>query len=142
MADATMRIAVLGQQTGRGPHPLPAFLSLISKKLADEPERLAAVLEGLRRYQDSPVSPPMPPHALLARRGGVRLLHVGGPTKGPALVVVPSLINAPAVLDLAPDRSLVRFLAGQGHRTLLVDWGAMKSGERRLGLAGLVAARL
>ncbi|MGL6042304.1 MAG: alpha/beta hydrolase, partial [Sandaracinobacteroides sp.] len=105
-------------------------------------ERLAAVLEGLRRYQDSPVSPPMPPHALLARRGGVRLLHVGGPTQGPALVVVPSLINAPAVLDLAPDRSLVRFLAGQGHRTLLVDWGAMKSGERRLGLAGLVAARL
>jgi polyhydroxyalkanoate synthase len=74
--------------------------------------------------------------------GGVRLLRVGGPLDGPTLVVVPSLINAPAVLDLAPDRSLVRFLADAGFSTYLVDWGPMGRSERRLGLAGLVAARL
>jgi polyhydroxyalkanoate synthase len=128
--------------SGRGPHPLPVFLSLASRRLGDAPERLAAVLEGVRRYQSAPVPPAMPAMAEVARRGGVRLLEVGGPAGGPWLVVVPSLINAPAVLDLAPDRSLVRHLAGDGHRVLLVDWGRMQAAERRLGLAGLVSARL
>lgn len=130
----------------RGPHPLPLFLSLASRRLATEPERLAAVLEGLKRYQSAPVPQPMPPMPVVARRGGLRLLQVGGqalpPADCPALVVIPSLINAPSVLDLAPGRSLVRFLAEQGHRTLLVDWGAIAQSERRLGLAGLVSARL
>jgi polyhydroxyalkanoate synthase len=127
---------------GRGPHPLPLFLSLASRRLADAPERLAAVLQGLKRYQEAPVAAPMPPLRTIARRGQVRLLEVGGAKTGPALVVVPSLINAPAVLDLAPGRSLVRHLADSGHHTLLVDWGPMASAERRLGLAGLVSMRL
>jgi polyhydroxyalkanoate synthase subunit PhaC len=127
---------------GRGPHPLPLFLSLASRALADEPDRLAAVLAGLKRYRTAPVAAPMPSLPVVAKHGGVRLLQVGGPPNGPALVVVPSLINAPAVLDLAPDRSLVRFLAASGHRTLLVDWGGMANAERRLGLAGLVSMRL
>lgn len=127
---------------GRGPHPLPLFLSLASRRLGAEPARLAAVLEGLNRYQAAPRPPPMPAMPERARRGGVRLLAVGGPADGPLLVVIPSLINAPAVLDLAPDRSLVRFLAQEGHQVLLVDWGPMQAAERRLGLAGLVSARL
>lgn len=100
------------------------------------------MLEGLKRYQAAPVPAAMPAMPEVARRGGVRLLAAGGPADGPPLVVVPSLINAPAVLDLAAGRSLVRFLAGEGHRVLLVDWGAMRVSERRLGLAGLVSARL
>jgi polyhydroxyalkanoate synthase len=142
MADATGRTARAGGVRGRGPHPLPLFLALAGRRLADDPARLAAVLDGLNRYQSAPVPPAPPPFAEVARRGGVRLLSVGGPDFGPALVVVPSLINAPAVLDLAPDRSLVRFLATAGHRVLLLDWGPMRAGERRLGLAGLVSARL
>jgi polyhydroxyalkanoate synthase len=117
-------------------------LSLASRKLGPDPGRLAAVLEGLRRYQSAPVAPQMPGMAEVGRRGGVRLLAVGGPADGPLLVVVPSLINAPAVLDLAPGRSLVRFLAEEGHRVLLVDWGPMLASERRLGLSGLVSVRL
>jgi polyhydroxyalkanoate synthase len=127
---------------GRGPHPLPLFLSLASRKLGDDPERLKAVLDGLNRYQSAPPTAPMPPMAELARRGGVRLLEAGGPVDGPLLVVIPSLINAPAVLDLAPGRSLVRHLAAEGHHVLLLDWGPMGRSERRLGMAGLVSARL
>jgi polyhydroxyalkanoate synthase len=138
MADETKRL----RPRGRGPHPLPLFLGLASRRLGAEPERLAAVLEGLRRYQEASAAAPMPEMAPAAKRGGVRLLLVGGPVDGPLLVVVPSLINAPAVLDLAPGRSLVRHLAGSGHRVLLVDWGPMGASERRLGLAGLVSTRL
>jgi polyhydroxyalkanoate synthase len=141
MADS-VRSARQAVPRGRGPHPLPLFLSLASRRLGAEPERLAAVLEGLRRYQQAPAPQPMPPMAELARQGGVRLLEVGGQAGPPSLVVVPSLINAPAVLDLAPGRSLVRYLAEQGHRVLLADWGPMQMSERRLGLAGLVSIRL
>jgi len=127
---------------GRGPHPLPVFLSLATRLAGDDRERLSAILEGLARYQKAPQPHPMPALQEAGRKGGVRLMRVGGPDTGPALVIVPSLINAPAVLDLAPDRSLVRYLAGQAFRTYMVDWGAMHRSERRLGLAGLVSARL
>ena len=43
---------------------------------------------------------------------------------GAPLLAVPSLINRAYVLDLAPGRSLLRYLAAQGLRPLLVDWGA------------------
>lgn len=128
--------------SGRGPHPLPLFLSLAARTCGGDPARLAAVLEGVRRYQTAPKPEPMPPLAPVAARGGARLLAVGGPAEAPALVVVPSLINAPAVLDLAPGRSLIRYLVAEGHRVYLLDWGPMRRGERRLGLAGLVSMRL
>jgi polyhydroxyalkanoate synthase len=127
---------------GRGPHPLPLFLSMAARACGDDRARLAAVLEGVRRYQQAPKPAPMPTMEPVAARGGARLLAVGGPADAPALVVVPSLINAPAVLDLAPGRSLIRHLAADGHRVFLVDWGPMRAGERRLGLAGLVSVRL
>ena len=114
----------------------------MSRRLANEPERLKLALEGLARYQNAPSLPAQPELRMHARRGGVRLLHVGGPAEGVPLVLIPSLINAPVVLDLAPDRSLVRFLAAQGHNVFLLDWGRMGRSERRLGLAGLVSTRL
>lgn len=43
---------------------------------------------------------------------------------------VPSLINPPLVLDLARGNSLLRWLARQGTRPLLVDWGAPAPGDR------------
>lgn len=125
---------------GRGPHPLPLFLSLATRVTGADSVRLAAVLEGLKRYQETAAALPMPAFEAAGRRGGVRLLRVGG--AGKPLVIVPSLINAPAVLDLAPGKSLVRYLAEQGHAAFLLDWGPMAAGERRLGLAGLVSTRL
>ena len=134
--------AAITTSRGRGPHPLPLFLSLAARIAGKDRERLAAVLEGLNRYQTAPRAEPMPPLQQKAKLGGVRLMRVGGPADGPPLVIVPSLINAPAVLDLAPDRSLVRFLASEGFDTHMIDWGPMGRSERRLGLAGLVSARL
>ncbi len=128
--------------SGRGPHPLPLFLALAARIANNDPERLGHILAGVRRYQQAPPAPAMPAFSCIAKRGDVRLLHVGGPPGGPAVVVVPSLINAPAVLDLAPERSLVRFMAARGLNTFLIDWGPMTGGERRLGMAGLVSARL
>lgn len=129
-------------ERGRGPHPLPMFLSLAGRKTGADRARLADVLAGLRAYQQAALPAPRPPAPILARCGGVTLRSIGGPASAPATVVVPSLINAPIVLDLAEGRSLVRFLAAAGHRVLMVDWGPMRRSERRLGLAGLVSVRL
>ncbi len=93
---------------------------------AAEPERMARVLEGVRAYQEAPRDPtraPMPP---IAERHGAALRDYGG--TGDPVLFVPSLINPPSILDLSPDKSLLRWLAGRGHRVLLLDWGA---GEKR-----------
>lgn len=74
------------------------------------------------------------------RRGAARLRDYGG--TGPTVVFVPSLINSPAVLDIAADRSLLRWMAAQGFRTWLIDWGAPRIADRRLDIAGHVADRL
>lgn len=42
---------------------------------------------------------------------------------------MPSLINAPDVLDLSPDNSLLRFLCAQGHDVYQVDWGSPEAAD-------------
>lgn len=78
-------------------------------------------LEGLRRYQEAarPARPePMP---VVAEAQGAVLRDYGG--AGPLVLFVPSLINPPTILDLSPERSLLRWLAKRGRRVLLLDWG-------------------
>lgn len=127
----------------RGPHPLSLFLAMAMRVIGDDRPRMARFLEGLNRYQQAELPPPMPPMQPLLRIGGVSLNRVDPATAGaPRLLMVPSLINAPRVLDLAPGRSLLRHLAADGHDVLLLDWGPCGPAERRLGMGGLVSARL
>ena len=79
---------------------------------------------------------------MLWREGTTRLLDYGGDTAGPVILVVPSLINRFYVLDLLPERSFLRHLAGRGLRPLVVDWGAPGSKERGFDLTDYVAERL
>lgn len=108
----------------------------MTRACAGDPARLAAVLQGLRRYQAQPPAPPRAERPVVARSGGVTLRDFGG--DGPLVVAVPSLINPPTVLDLAPGNSLLASLAGRGFRVLAVDWGPAEPA----GLAALVATRL
>jgi polyhydroxyalkanoate synthase subunit PhaC len=73
---------------------------------------------------------------IAAVEGRAALRDYGG--TGRPVIFVPSLINPPDVLDLAPDNSLLRWLRGQGVRPLLVDWGSPGQGERDLDIAGHV----
>jgi polyhydroxyalkanoate synthase len=58
------------------------------------------------------------------------------------LLVIPSLINRAYILDLLPERSFLRFLAGEGFRPYLVDWGAPGDGERNFSLDDYITGRL
>jgi polyhydroxyalkanoate synthase len=121
------------------PRPLPAFLELLRSETAGDPARLARALAGLRRYQEAERSPPPPPAPAVAERLGASLRAYGG--SGTPILFVPSLINPPSILDLGP-RSLLRWLADQGHRPMLVDWGWPDSTRMGADVAGHVEAIL
>ena len=110
----------------RGPHPLPVFLAHIANSCAGDPDRLNRALAGLRRYQTAPLEPMRDRGEIVAQCGGVTLRDHGRGSGRP-VVLVPSLINPPDVLDLAPGNSFAASLAAAGHRPLIVDWGATEA---------------
>lgn len=118
-----------------GPHPLPLFLATLQAACADDPARLAAALAGLARYQSAVRPLPAAVRPVAAVSGNVCLRGHPGPR---CVIVVPSLINPPDVLDL-PGHSLIAHLEAAGFNPLLVDWGPV---PEPLGLADLVEQRL
>jgi polyhydroxyalkanoate synthase len=74
-----------------------------------------------------PVTVAQTPADVVYSEGKLRLLHyravVERQSKLP-LLIVPSLLNRYYILDLAPGKSLVEYLVGQGFDVYLLDWGA------------------
>lgn len=101
---------------------------MLRSETAESPERRAAALAGLARYQRAVREPRPAPMPEVARAGRACLRDYGG--DGRPVVFIPSLINPPHVLDLAPANSLLRWIAALGQRTLLVDWGDPVPAER------------
>ncbi|MFO1257885.1 MAG: alpha/beta fold hydrolase [Gammaproteobacteria bacterium] len=56
------------------------------------------------------------------------------PNTRPPLVVVFALINKPYILDLTPDRSLIRRLLERGQTVYLLDWGSPTQADIHKGL--------
>jgi len=103
--------------------------------------RLDAAMDGVEAYRAHPYRRSLPEPPAVWRRGTARLLDYGGGGRG-AVLLIPSLVNRAHILDLTADRSLARWLAAGGIRTLLLDWGEPGPAERRFGLAGYVGRRL
>ena len=97
------------------------FLELVRAAGEREPELARAALAGLRTYQEAPPAPAPKLYPVVAEAGGARLRDHGG--DGPPVVLVPSLINPPRILDLDPETSLAGAIATMGRRVLLLDWG-------------------
>lgn len=123
-----------------GPRPLPLFLDMLREETAASSERRAAALAGLNAYQT-------------AERGAIRTLpearfgagkaclrDYGG--AGRPVVFVPSLINPPFILDLAPQNSLLRWCSEGGLHPWLLDWGQPDPGDRDLDATTHVEQRL
>jgi poly(3-hydroxyalkanoate) synthetase len=123
-----------------GSHAPEAFRRAVLRRLLREDRALLAGIAAYRRHpwqRDLP-DPPSP-----WSEGGSRLLDYALPgAEGPPVVFVPSLVNRAYVLDLAPGASMLRFLAGQGVRPLLLDWGYPGEAERGFTLTDYVAGRL
>lgn len=100
-----------------------------------------ALLRGIAAYRRHPwhrtaIEPPV-----RHTHGAARLLDHSTPDTPPdalTLMVVPSLLNRAHILDLLPDHSMVRSLAAEGIRPLVLDWGWPGEQERSFSLADYV----
>lgn len=124
--------ALLGEVARVGREQVSAALD---RELAG---RSGAFLRGVEAYRQHPYRRSATEPPVLWRRGATRLLDYGEGREGQAVFVVPSLINRYHVLDLLPQHSFLRYLAGQGLRPLVVDWGVPGADERGFTLADYI----
>ncbi|HTH99978.1 MAG TPA: alpha/beta fold hydrolase [Acidisoma sp.] len=101
-----------------------------------------AFLAGIAAYRRHPYTRAMEEPAAIWAEGGSRLLDYAPGSGAPVVLLVPSLINRAYILDLKPQKSLLRFLAGAGLRPLLLDWGEPGALEARFTLTDYIAGRL
>lgn len=109
---------------------------------AEITRRAALYLEGLEAYRRHPFRRSVAEMPVIWSEGTTRLLDYAPGVRGPAVLVVPSLINRWYVLDLLPERSFLSHLAAHGLRPLVVDWGEPGRAERGFDLDDYIALRL
>jgi len=144
-AEASRIAAVLAA----GGHRPEEFRAAVLRRLRRADRGLLA---GIAAYRRHPYVRALPDPPAIWTEGGSRLLDFAPPEAVRAAgrasarvtaLFVPSLINRSYVLDLAPGRSLLRFLAAQeGIRPLLLDWGWPGEVERGFTLTDYIAGRL
>lgn len=115
------------------------FLELVRRAGEEEPALARAALEGLSAYQSAPRAKAPPTKPILERVGGSSIADHGG--EGAPVVLVPSLINPPRILDLDEQVSLADAVARMRRRSLLLDWGSAAD-RGHLSIAGHIEQRL
>ena len=108
-------------EPGKAPRPLPLFLQLVRIASESDPELGRAALRGLKLYEQAERLTIRPERPVVAEAGAAKLRDCGG--DGAPVVLVPSLINPPEILDLDEEVSLAGAIACTGRRALLLDWG-------------------
>jgi polyhydroxyalkanoate synthase len=115
----------------------------LNRAIAAEAERQIRQFQaGIEAWQNHPYRRSLADPPVLWAEGSTRLLDYGGSGQKGAVLLVPSLVNRAYILDLAPGRSLARFLAGQGLRVFLIDWDAPGLAEQDFALSDYIAGRL
>ena len=115
-----------------------AVAAALDRELSARADRFLAGLDAYRRHPFRREELEAP---VVWRAGNTRLLDYGT-GGGPGVLVVPSLINRYDVLDLLPERSFLRYLAGRGLRPLVLDWGEPGVAERDFKLTDYIAGPL
>ncbi len=143
----TARPDLPGPLRRRGPRPLWLHLGLSGPSASGQapplPEGIdTELLAGIAAYRRHPYRRDLPEPRTIWAEGETRLLDYGqtggGRTGGLPVLFVPSLVNRAYVLDLLPERSMLRWLAQRRIRPLLVDWGWPGPAERQFGLTDVI----
>ena len=129
-----LMLHLLGASIG-APNPQAGLPPVPDSGVADP-----ALVAGIAAYRRHPWRRTLPDPPAIWTEGPTRLLDYGAATTATLPVLfVPSLINRAYILDLMPHHSMMRWLAAQGTRPLLLDWGWPGAPERRFTLAAYIA---
>ncbi len=137
--------------TRNGPKPLPFQLSMASLASAGlaggtpfSQDTLQKFFAGIKKYQNHPFRRDMPSLPVIWQEGQARLMHAAPIKKQHKIpiVLIPSMVNKSDILDLLPDRSLLRWLAAQGFDAYLFDWGLAAEDAGQAGFDAAVEQRL
>lgn len=134
-----------------GLRPVPVHVSLGLAELArrqvfagDIRKDIPAMMEGIRVYQVHPFRREPSAVEVVWESGQATLLHF--PAKGEkrkgGVFIVPSMINRSVILDLLPEKSFTRWLAGQGFDVFLLDWGRPVKDPGMAEMDGVITERL
>lgn len=126
------------------PYPLAAHMGIIAARvnlyeydrhhaLSLSPDDAQKIIEGIQIYQQHPHRRKQPDNAVTWERNGVTMAKPKGVNEGSnkggwqqnPLLIIPSLINQSYILDLSPEKSMLRYLNGAGIPTYLMDWGTL-----------------
>jgi polyhydroxyalkanoate synthase len=110
--------------------------------MGEATRRLQTMIDGMEAYQRHAYQRAEPDAKLAFAVGNARLLDYGTDSDGPAILLVPSLVNRYYVLDLTEKISFARWLAAQGFRPFVVDWGTPGVIEKDFSLADYVTGHL
>jgi polyhydroxyalkanoate synthase len=120
-----------------------AFSAALDRELRSQAD---VFLRGIEQYRHHAYRRAAGDAEIVWQEGTTRLLDYappkGGMAGGAPVLVVPSLINRFYILDLNAERSLLRYLAAEGLRPLVVDWDKPGTVERSFGLTDYIAGRL
>jgi len=113
---------------------------------AEARRRGGAMMAGIEAYQGHPYQRSLRDPPVIWRAGASRLLDYGArrrdKNRATPVLFVPSLVNRYYILDLSKRRSLMRWLASNGLRPLLVDWGSPGEAEHGFDLDAYITQRL
>jgi polyhydroxyalkanoate synthase len=130
------------QPKRRGPMPIMMHLAL----MALSPDKVEDILKGLHNYHHHPYdrNTELTPLPSIWSSGSVHLRHAKAKRAQAGrkpILIIPSFINGSEILDLTRERSLIRWLAAQGHDCYLLDWGDLTQDEHGASLSALITER-
>ncbi len=106
------------------------------REMADLQQRAAELLGKLRGARDIDIG--TAPKDVVYREDKLTLYRYrsmnADAAHGPAVLICYALVNRPYMMDLQPDRSLIRGLLKQGIDVFLIDWGYPDGADRFLEL--------
>lgn len=134
-----------------GPKPLPFQLGMASLASAGfaggaafDESVLQKFFKGVQKYQNHDFHRVMPELPVAWEKGAARLLAAQqGPAKYDVpVVLVPSMVNGAEILDLLPERSMLRWLAAEEFDSHLFDWGTPVQDAAQAEIASAIHDRL
>lgn len=103
----------------------------------------AQMMLGLDAYRANPAKADRRAHASVWQDGSSRLLHItpDAAKNAAQVLLLPSLINRPDILDLDAQHSFAQFLKGQGYNVYMLDWGPPGAPEAAFSINDYITAR-